>query len=139
MPPREVFLSHANRDRKIAERIAKILHEHGVPTFYSPSNLLGAQQWQDEILGALQRCDWFAVLLSPHATKSMWVRRETAYALRDRRFDNRIIPLIYRPCELGFLDWLQVFQFIDFRGDFHEGCRQLLRIWGIGLRTENEA
>lgn len=139
MPPREVFLSHSSRDRKVAERISRTLHAHGVPTFYSPSNLLGAQQWQDEILKALQRCDWFAVLLSPHATKSMWVRRETAYALRDPRFDNRIIPLMYRPCELGFLDWLQVFQFVDFQGDFREACGRLLRVWGIGWRADHDS
>ena len=138
MPPREVFLSHASQDHEVAERISRLLHAHGVPTFYSPTNLLGAQQWQDEILKALQRCDWFAVLLSPEATRSMWVRRETAYALRDPRFDNQIIPLMYRPCELGFLDWLQVFQLVDFQGDFREACQRLLRIWGIGLRADSD-
>jgi hypothetical protein len=84
MHPREVFLSHASQDRALAESIARLLALHGVPSFYSPFNLIGAQQWQDEILKALQRCDWFVVLLSPDAIDSMWVRRETAYALSDR-------------------------------------------------------
>lgn len=136
MPPLEVFLSHASADHQMAERLATVLRTHGVPTFYSPSNIIGAQQWQDEILQALWRCDWFTVLLSPDAIASMWVRRETALALRDKRFDGRIIPLSYRPCHLGFLEWLQAFQMVDLQGDFDQGCRDLLRIWGIGLKTD---
>jgi hypothetical protein len=126
MPPLEVFLSHASADHVMAERLAVLLRGHGVPTFYSQSNLLGAQQWQDEILKALQRCDWFLVLLSPDAIASMW----------DKRFEDKIIPLRYRPCDLGMLGWLEIFQMVDFQGDFDQGCRNLLRIWGTGLKTD---
>src|SRR5487761_1865919 len=132
----KLFLSHSNEDRAMAERLSLLLRAHGVPTFYSPVNLLGAQQWQDEILNALRRCDWFMVLLSPKAIESMWVRRETAYALNERRFENRIIPLRYSPCDLGTLSWLRIFQTVDLETDFREGCRELLRVWGIGLRAE---
>jgi hypothetical protein len=119
----------------MAERIAGVLRDHGVPAFFSPSDLIGAQQWQNEILAALQRCDWFLVLLSPDAIESMWGRRETSYALNDRRYENRIVPLRYRECDLGPLDWLRLSQFVDFRGDFDAGCRDLLRVWGLGLRS----
>ncbi|OYV86483.1 MAG: molecular chaperone Tir [Planctomycetia bacterium 21-64-5] len=88
-----------------------------------------------QVLKALQRCDWFVVLLSPDAIESMWVRRETALALRDKRFEDKIIPVRYRPCDLGRLGWLEIFQMVDFQGDFDQGCRNLLRIWGIGLKS----
>lgn len=117
----------------MAERIAHALQEHGVPTFFSPYNLIGAQQWQQEILGALKRCDWFIVLLSPDAVESMWVKRETALALSDNRYDDRIIPISYRPCNLGPLEWLRIFQIVSFQKEFEIGCRELLRIWGIGF------
>lgn len=135
MPPREVFLSHSSQDHEFAARIAEMLREHGVPAFFSPQNLVGAQQWQDEILGALQRCDWFLVLLSPDAIRSMWVKRETALALSDPRYENRIVPLMYRDCELAPLAWLTLFQIVDFRTiDFRDGCRDLLRVWGVGMK-----
>lgn len=118
----------------MAERIADCLRRHGVPTFYSPQNLLGAQQWQNEILGALMRCDWFVVILSPDAVGSMWVQRETAFALNDRRYENRIVPLMFRPTNLGPLEWLRLFQFVDFQVGFDDACRALLRTWGIGLQ-----
>lgn len=134
MRPREVFLSHSSADHDMAERLATLLRGHGIPTFHSPSNLLGAQQWQDEILKALERCDWFVVLLSPDAIESMWVKREVAFALSDKRFENRIVPLLYRSCDLGLLKWLRMFQMVDFQADFDHGCRQLLRVWGLGLQ-----
>lgn len=133
MHPAEVFLSHATPDRAMAVRIAHALREHGIPTFFSPFNLMGAQQWQQEILAALNRCDWFVVLLSPDAVESMWVKRETAFALSDRRYENRIIPVSYRPCDLGPLEWLRIFQIVNFQNDFEVGCRELLRIWGVGF------
>jgi hypothetical protein len=80
--PREVFLSHASKDRRIASRIGSILRAHGVPVWYSETNLIGAQQWHDEIGEALARCDWFLIVLSPQATRSKWVKRELLYALR---------------------------------------------------------
>ena len=82
----------------------------------------------------MRRCDWFVVLLSPDAINSMWVKREVAFALQDPRYEDRIIPLRYRECELESLQWLTLFQMVDFTGDFADGCRELLRIWGIGLR-----
>ncbi len=133
MPPLEVFLSHSSQDHAEAARLSQLLHEHGVPTFFAPENIRGAQQWQDEILQALLRCDWFLVLLSPAALNSMWVKRETAFALQDHRYENRIVPL------LGPLAWLSIFQTVDFRSDFESGCRELLRIWGIGLKAAGSA
>ena len=134
MPPAEVFLSHSSQDGPMPQNLATTLTRHGVPVFFSPENITGAQQWQNEILSALRRCDWFVVILSPNAINSMWVKREVAYALQDPRYEDRIIPLKYIDCPLESLQWLTLFQMINFGGDFRSGCRELLRVWGIGLR-----
>lgn len=127
---REVFLSHAVRDHEAAQRLRRILVAHGVPVWFSAHHLRGAQQWQDEIGAALRRCGWFVVLLSPHSVKSMWVRREVNYALIEKRYAGRIIPLMLRSCDYEALSWtLPQFQFIDLRSDFRRGCEALLRIW----------
>ena len=81
----------------MAQSLSAALTRHGVPVFYSPHNITGAQQWQNEILIALRRCDWFVVILSPNAINSMWVRREVAYALQDPRYEDHIIPLKSTP------------------------------------------
>jgi TIR domain len=88
------------------------------------------------MLAALERCDWFVVLLSPAAIESMWVRRETAFALNERRYENRIVPVQIEACDLRSMKWLGLFQIIDLRPDFEAGMRELVRVWGIGLRPK---
>jgi len=132
--PREVFLSHASGDGDVATRLVEVLRGHGVPVGYSVSNIRGAQQWHDEIGAALNRCDWFTLLLSPNAVKSMWVKRELLFALQQNHFANRIIPVVLEHCQYEKLSWtLPTIQMVDFTRSFDEGCRDLLRIWGIGF------
>lgn len=136
MPPKEVFLSHSGSDRNFADSIADTLRNHGIPVWYSSTNILGAQQWHDEIGKALERCDWFTVILSPNSVESMWVKRELTFALKDNKFDNKIIPVLYKPCDYDNLSWtLSGFQMIDFSKNFDDGFRELLRTWGIGYRN----
>lgn len=111
------------------------MRRHGVPVWYSQTNIVGAQQWQDEIGEALQRCDWFVVVLSQNSITSMWVKRELSYALNETRFENRIIPVLYRASDYRKLSWaLSLFQMVDFTRTFDEGCTNLLRVWGLGYR-----
>jgi len=131
--PREVFLSHAGKDRRFAGKIARLLRNVGIPVWYSRTNIHGAAQWHDEIGKALGRCDWFVLILTPHAVDSMWVKRELVYALNNRRYENKIVPLLRKPCRHARLSWaLQEFQFVDFSKDFDKGCRALLRVWKLG-------
>jgi len=136
MLPAEVFLSHSSQDREMAGRVAEMLRAHGVPVWFSQANIVRAQQWHDEIGAALGRCDWFVVLLSPDAVASKWVKRELLFALENDRYNKRIVPIRYRDCDPEQLSWtLTGFQRVDLSGEFAAGCRDLLRIWGIGLRT----
>ena len=133
--PNEVFLSHSSLDGQFASDVAGVMRRHGIPVWYSQTNILGAQQWQDEIGAALQRCDWFAVILSPHSAGPMWVKRELSYALEQNRFENKIVPITYQPSDYERLSWtLSLFQMIDFARTFDEGCVNLLRVWGLGYR-----
>ncbi|MBV8781889.1 MAG: toll/interleukin-1 receptor domain-containing protein [Phycisphaerae bacterium] len=133
--PREAFISHASADRRFADRFSLMLGKHGVPFWYSRTNIQGAQQWHDEIGEALRRCDTFIVLLSPVSVKSKWVRHELMYALREAQFENRIVPLLIRKCDPSRLSWtLPGFQIVDFSRNFDSGCRELLRSWGLGFK-----
>jgi hypothetical protein len=130
--PRELFLSHSTKDRAFTARLSKVMARHGVRVWFAPHKLVGAQLWIDAIGRALRRCDWFAVVLSPNAVKSEWVRREVGYAIMNRRYRERIIPVDYRPCNVDRLNWvLSGMQFVRFRKGFDRGCRDLLAIWGI--------
>jgi hypothetical protein len=100
------------------------------------TSIVGAQEWHDEIGAALARCDWFVVVLSPRSVESMWVQRELIFALRQNRFQRRIVPVLLEPCNIEQLSWvLASLQIIDFTTGADEGYRNLLRVRGIGFRV----
>ena len=135
---REVFLSHASQDQRKAEWLRSLLLAHGVPVWFSPHHIGGAQQWQDQIGAALQRCGWFVILLTPHSVKSMWVKRELKFALIEKRYEKRIVPLYFQTCDAKALSWtLPQFQWIDFRTDHRQAAVRLLRVWKKSLRAEH--
>lgn len=135
MLPQEVFLSHSSLDRSFATSLAETLRRHGIPVWYSQTNILGAQQWHDEIGMALKRCDWFVIVLSPGAVNSIWVKREMLFALNDQRYENRILPLLYQDCDHDQLSWtLSLLQFVNFNNNLEQGYRDLLRVWGLGYQ-----
>jgi hypothetical protein len=132
----KVFLSHVANDRPFVDKLAKLLREYGVPVWYSSEDLVGAQQWHDRIGGALRKCRWFVLVLSPEAVRSRWVKRELMYALDDPRYEERIIPVLYRNCDSDRLSWvLRAFQRVDFTVGFGRGAQSLLRVWGKGYTT----
>ena len=136
MLPQEIFLSHSDRDRQFVMELADMLRRHGLPVWYSRTNIRGARQWHDEIGAALNRCDWFVLVLSPSAVASIWVKRELLFSLEKERFEGKIIPVLFRPCDYERLSWtLSAIQMIDFTQTFDQGCRGLLRVWGLGYRS----
>src|SRR6185436_953300 len=96
--PRGLFLSHASKDRPLADALAATLRAHGVRVWYSTTQLRGAQQWHDEIGKALKRCDWFLVLLTPDSVRSRWVKHELLFALNEKRYEDHIVPVLVRRC-----------------------------------------
>ena len=101
----EVFVSHASRDRSIVKRLLKIFKHNKIRYWFSESHIPGATQWHDEIGRALDRCDWFLLVLTPNAVKSVWVKRELLYVLRQNRYKGRIIPALVRDCKHELLSW----------------------------------
>lgn len=130
--PNEAFLSHSSANDKFVTDLSEVLQQYHVPFWYSKVNIRGAQQWHDEIGEALNRCDWFLLVLSPESVNSMWVKRELVYALEQNRFADKIVPILYQPCDAANLSWvLPSFQHVSFQHSFTEGCSELLRIWNI--------
>jgi hypothetical protein len=53
------------------------------------------------------------------------------YALDAPRYEERIVPVLYRTCNSDRLSWvLKSFQRVDFTRGFDDGAKQLLKVWG---------
>lgn len=136
MLPTEIFLSHSDQDRQFVEELVDMMRRHGLPVWYSRSNILGGQQWHDEIGEAILRCDWFVLVLSPNAVESIWVKKELMFSFHLKHFENKMVPLLHQPCDCKQLSWtLVTIQSIDFTQTFEQGCRDLLRVWGLGYQA----
>jgi hypothetical protein len=134
MIPKEVFLSHSSKNLDMAEKVSGTLRNHGVPVWFSPTSILSAQQWHDEIGKALRRCDWFIVLLSKAAVSSQWVKSELVYALRHNQYNDHILPVMIEDCDYETLSWtLGNFQMADLTAGEEEAFTRILRTWGIGF------
>jgi hypothetical protein len=134
--PREAFLSHSDVDRAFVTRLARVMRKHGIGAWYSKAHILTGEQWHDRIGAALGRCDWFVIVLSPASVKSKWVKLELMYALQERRYDERILPILLKTCEYRRLSWtLGSFEYADFTTGFARGCRDLFRRWGVEYRS----
>src|SRR5664279_837927 len=121
----KVFISHAARDGAFVRGLSHVLEQHKVRYWYSAEHIRGAQEWHDEIGRALDECNWFLVVLTPAAVRSHWVKRELFFALNEKRYNGRIIPLLWKPSQYRALSWtLGQFEFVDFTGDFAAACQQ---------------
>lgn len=132
-PAKRVFVSHSANDRKFVFKLTKFLREESVAYWYSSHHIAGANEWHDEIGKGLRKCHWFVLILSPNSVKSTWVKRELLFALQEKRYDGRIVPVLLKKCSYARLSWtLSSFQFVFFHKDFATGCRQLLKAIGKG-------
>lgn len=137
--PAEVFLSHSSKNLSFASRLAKTITAAGVSVFFSKKSIRGAQEWHDQIGVALKRCNWFVLLLSPDSVKSKWVKHELVYALQADRYRGRIVPCLHKACRHDNLSWtLAQFQFVDFRSDFDDGCRELFALWALNYPSRKK-
>ena len=91
---KEIFLSHSSQDRAFATVLAELLRAHGPPVWYSRTNIAGAEKWHDEIGRALDRGDWFLVVLYKKSVQSKWVKSELMYALQNEQYDNHFVPVV---------------------------------------------
>ena len=75
------------------------------------------------------------VILTPSALKSEWVCDEVTFALGEKRYRNRVVPLIVKTCEPKKLVWtLANVQAIGAR-PYEKGVRELLALWGISYSS----
>ena len=127
-----IFLSHHHGDARFATRLARALADHGLTVWYAPHAIRGAQEWERQIGAALRRSNWFVVVLSPKATRSEWVYRELLYALNSKRYNRRITPVVYRPCDPLKLSFAFAgIQRVSFARGTAAGLRDLLAVWDV--------
>lgn len=94
-----VFLSYSHADKDFAGQLASHLSEQGCDVWDPSDQLYPGDNWPLKIGEALKESKAMVVLLSPDSMKSEWVRGEIQYAIGDRNYEGRVIPVLVRPTE----------------------------------------
>ena len=89
----KVFISHAHENEGLAKNLGKALKRAGWEV-WDDEQILPGDNWAEKIGQALEESQAMVVLLTGAALSSSAVRWEIAYALGEKRFKNRLIPVL---------------------------------------------
>lgn len=90
----KVFLSHAYKDSSLAREIASALKIKGFDVWNAQTEVLPGDNFAEKISDALEESDAMVVLLSPASLESQNVLWEIDYALGNKSYNRRVIPVL---------------------------------------------
>ena len=123
--PRQVFISHAHEDAEFAHRLAGDLQKRGWRVWIAPESIRPGEKWVEAINRGLEESGAFALVLTPAAIKSRWVKDETNVAIElEHEGRVRFVPLDVENCDVPPL-W-RAYQRVSFCGDYVSGLRSLV-------------
>jgi hypothetical protein len=126
-----VFLSYSHSDSQIVNKIANNLQEEGIDIWFDRQDLLGGQDWQDQIEKALTEAAFVLVFISAKSLESEWVQAEyrAAFVRQQKTGGTRLIPVLLQKVVLP--KFLSSIQYVDFTESYVKGMQSLMR----ALRT----
>jgi hypothetical protein len=87
---KQVFISHATeRDGDLAHLLAVDLKGLGVQVWIAPDSIRPGGGWVDAVERGLRESSHMAVVLTPAAVESSWVKKETSIAIAQELRDAR--------------------------------------------------
>ena len=89
----KVFISHAAKDIALARKVATVLTKAGLEV-WDDQKIMPGENWAERVAEALRESEAMVVLLTPDALQSNWVRHDIEYALSEKRYRKRLIPVL---------------------------------------------
>src|SRR5882672_3239226 len=89
----KVFISYSSKDEALATRLVASLEAAGLDAWYQKREVLPGDNWAEKIAQGLKESNAMVVLVSADALKSDSVRSSISYALSEKAFNKRLIPV----------------------------------------------
>lgn len=89
----KVFISHSAQDSALARKVADVLQKNGLEVWYD-GEILPGDNWAQKVSEALEQSQAMVVLITPESLRSKGVERDIEYALGQRQFSGRLIPVV---------------------------------------------
>lgn len=125
----QIFISYSSKDSQFALQLNDSLAPF-YDVWIDKDDIKGGTKWEQMIQSAITDCEIFLIVVSAESNQSNWVMRETILAENLGKYRIPILlddNLPFRLLEL---------QYIDFRGDYSGGLRDLLAVLQAKLAPE---
>lgn len=90
----QVFISHSYQDSPLARRVAEGLAEIGLSPWIAEDQIFPGDNWAEAVGRALNESDAMIGLITPASAGAPQVRQELGYALTNKAYEGRVVPLI---------------------------------------------
>jgi CHASE2 domain-containing sensor protein len=126
----QVFISHAEVDHHVREKVRYSLMFRGITTWINRTDIKTGVDFQEEINRGIEETDNVVWLMSPASLASAYCREELEYALYLKK---RIIPLLIHDIDIEDVPMgLRSLQFIDCRNyeqpdAYHQSIGKLIK------------
>jgi len=90
----KVFVSYSSKDEALATKIVASLEDAGLDAWYKKREILPGDNWAEKIASGLKESNAMVVLVTPEALESDAVQSSISYALSEKAFSKRLIPVI---------------------------------------------
>ena len=81
----KIFLSHSDKDRKIASELKSKLNKHGLSVFLAHDDIEGGADWMANLYEEIQNCKLFIMLLTKNYHPSKYTDQEAGIALNCKK------------------------------------------------------
>lgn len=86
--PYDVFISHSNEDKTIADAVCATLESRGLRCWVAPRDILPGTDWDVAIIDGISECKLLLLIFSSNANKSIQIKHEIERAV------HRCIPVL---------------------------------------------
>lgn len=128
---KQLFISYdTGSDSLSANRVANYLKRRDLEVWIAPNSIRPGEEWVDAIGRGLETSSHFALVSTPNAYLSKWVRKEyNAALLLEAEGEIEVIPLEVEKTKIPL--FLRGFQSISFIDKFEAGLYQLSSLLGV--------
>lgn len=116
----DLMISYARRDLKFVRNLAESLAERGKDVWVDLDGIFVGDEWWERICAAIDDSDNVLFVVTPHAIRSRYCRREVKYASNRHK---SILPILYRKVahQKDIPTLIRKLQWIDFQNT-HRIC-----------------
>ena len=90
----KVFISYSSKDEALATKIVASLEDAGLDAWYKKREIMPGDNWAEKIAQGLKESNAMVVLVTADAMESDAVRSNISYALSEKAFSKRLIPVL---------------------------------------------